>query len=73
MLDWHYTGNRLHPTQKPVPSLKPVIDAFTKPGDIVLDPFCGTGSTLLAAEILGRRYIGIDVMRGVLQNRRQRL
>jgi adenine-specific DNA-methyltransferase len=32
VLEWHYTGNRLHPTQKPVRSLKPVIDAFTKPG-----------------------------------------
>src|SRR2546428_3500121 len=38
VLPWHYTGNRLHPTQKPVPSLKPVIEAFTSRGDIVLDP-----------------------------------
>lgn len=52
VLDWHNTGNRFHPTQKPVPSLRPVIEAFTKPGDIVLDPFCGSGSTLLAAKIL---------------------
>ena len=61
VLDWQYTGNRLHPTQKPVRSLKPVIEAFTMPGDIVLDPFCGSGSTLLAAKILGRRYIGIEI------------
>jgi len=58
---WHYTGNRLHPTQKPVPSLKPLIETFTRPGDIVLDPFCGSGSTLLAAKILGRRYIGVEL------------
>jgi len=61
VLKWRYTGNRLHPTQKPVPSLKPVIEAFTRPGEIVLDPFCGSGSTLLAAKILGRRYVGIEV------------
>ena len=61
VLDWRYTGNRLHPTQKPVPSLKPVIEAFTRRGEIVLDPFCGSGSTLLAAKILQRRYIGIEI------------
>ena len=61
VLKWNYTGNRLHPTQKPVPSLKPVIEALTQRGDLVLDPFCGSGSTLLAAKILGRRYIGIEL------------
>jgi adenine-specific DNA-methyltransferase len=73
VLAWHYTGNRLHPTQKSVPSLKPVIEAFTRPGDIVLDPFCGSGSTLLAAEILGRRYIGIDVSEEYCKVAEQRL
>jgi site-specific DNA-methyltransferase (adenine-specific) len=58
VIDWHYTGNKLHPTQKPVRSLRPLIAAFTEPGDIVLDPFCGSGSTLIAAKSLDRRFIG---------------
>ena len=59
--DWQYTGNRLHPTQKPVRALLPVVRAFSKPGEVVLDPFCGSGSVLLAAKLLGRRYIGIEL------------
>jgi adenine-specific DNA-methyltransferase len=61
VLDMPYSGNKLHPTQKPVPALKPLIDSFTKSGDLVFDPFCGSGSTLLAAKILKRRYLGIEL------------
>jgi DNA modification methylase len=56
-----YSGNKLHPTQKPTPALKPLIESFTRKGDLVLDPFCGSGSTLLAAKILKRRYLGIEL------------
>jgi site-specific DNA-methyltransferase (adenine-specific) len=73
VLDWQYTGNRLHPTQKPVRSLKPVIEAFTREGQVVLDPFCGSGSTLLAAKILGRRYIGIELDAEYARAARERL
>ena len=61
VLDWQYSGNRLHPTQKPVQPLKTLIGAFTKPGDVVLDPFCGSGSTVVAAQELGRKFIGIEL------------
>lgn len=61
VLDWEYTGNKLHPTQKPVSILKPLIKAFSKPGDTVLDPFAGSGSTLVAAAALARHGVGIDL------------
>ena len=63
VLDWQYTGNRLHPTQKPVGSLKPLIEAFCPAGGMVLDPFCGSGSTLVAARETGRFFTGIELDR----------
>ncbi len=50
-----------YPTQKPVALLERIISASSNPGDLVLDPFCGCGTTVHAAEKLGRRWIGIDV------------
>jgi site-specific DNA-methyltransferase (adenine-specific) len=60
VLDWAYTGNRLHPTQKPVSGLVPLIRAYSKPGDLVADPFAGSGSTGVAARNCGRRYLLIE-------------
>lgn len=50
-----------YPTQKPLVLLEKIIKASSNKGDIVLDPFCGCGTTLVAAQKLGRRWIGIDV------------
>src|SRR5438132_4002939 len=50
-----------YPTQKPLALLERIITLATNPGDTVLDPFCGCGTTIHAAQKLGRRWIGIDV------------
>lgn len=50
-----------YPTQKPLALLERIIQASSNPGDVVLDPFCGCGTTVAAAQKLGRRWIGIDV------------
>jgi site-specific DNA-methyltransferase (adenine-specific) len=61
VIDWSYTGNRLHPTQKPIKVLRPLIEAFCPGGGLVLDPFCGSGSTLIAAHDAERSAIGIEL------------
>ena len=53
-------GKRLHPTQKPEELLERVISISTKPGDIILDPMAGTGTTGVVARRLGRRFILIE-------------
>src|SRR5437868_12139112 len=53
-------GKQAHPTQKPEALLHRVLLASTRPGDIVLDPFFGTGTTGAMAKRLGRRFIGIE-------------
>ncbi|MBK7612429.1 MAG: restriction endonuclease [Dermatophilaceae bacterium] len=50
-----------YPTQKPISLLERIINASSNPDDVVLDPFCGCGTTVDAAQKLGRRWIGIDV------------
>lgn len=61
VLPWSYSGNKLHPTQKPLTALEPLIEAFSAPGDVVLDPFMGSGSTGEAAVRHGRNFLGIEI------------
>lgn len=61
VIDFKYTANRYHPTQKPVSALRPLVEAFCPTAGVVLDPFCGSGSTLVAANDLGRHFIGIEL------------
>lgn len=57
---WSMPENTAHPTQKPEKLLAKLILASSKPGDTVLDPFLGSGSTSVTAKKLGRHYIGIE-------------
>ena len=50
-----------HPTEKPLPLMERIIKASSKPGDLILDPFCGCGPFLEAGALLGRKIVGIDV------------
>lgn len=63
VIDWiDYTGNKLHPTQKPLSILMPIIQSFSAVNSLVLDPFAGSGSTLAAAVLTGRRALGIELV-----------
>jgi modification methylase len=67
------TGGKAHPTQKPEALLHRVILASTEPGQIVLDPFLGSGTTAAVAKRLGRRWIGIEREESYLKIARRRL
>ena len=65
--------HRKHPTQKPVALMESLIKLTTQEGQIVLDPFCGSGSTLVAAKKLKRNYIGIEFSEEFCNIARERL
>ncbi|PKN82046.1 MAG: site-specific DNA-methyltransferase [Chloroflexi bacterium HGW-Chloroflexi-9] len=59
-LDAHSTERTGYDTQKPLALMKRIIGVSSNPGDLILDPFCGTGTTMVAAEELNRQWIGVD-------------
>jgi site-specific DNA-methyltransferase (adenine-specific) len=68
--NWEKDGKeipKIHPSQKPVAVLKKLIEIFTDPGDVVIDPCCGSGSTLRAAAELGRSAYGFEIDRNFFQ------
>jgi DNA modification methylase len=73
VMEMPYSGNKLHPTQKPIPALVPLIRSFTLQGETVLDPFAGSGSTCAAALLTGRKYIGIEMDAAYFQHASDRL
>jgi site-specific DNA-methyltransferase (adenine-specific) len=64
---------RHHPTQKPIEVMKWIVEKYTKEGDLILDPFAGSGTTCAAAELMGRRYIGIEISEEYCEIARKRV
>jgi site-specific DNA-methyltransferase (adenine-specific) len=73
VIEWEYVGNQLHPTQKPVSALRPLVEAYSAPGDLILDPFAGSGTTGVAALQTGRRFILIEKIAEYVFAARKRL
>ncbi len=73
VMDMPYSGNKLHPTQKPIPALVPLIRSFTLQGETILDPFAGSGSTCASAALPGRKYIGMEIDNAYFKHAIQRL
>ena len=74
--EWRRDGReypKIHPSQKPVSVLKRLIGIFTDPGDVVIDPCAGSGSTLRAAREMGRDAYGFEVSRDFYQKAKQEM
>lgn len=68
-----HNGNRVHPTQKPMDLFLEIIDCHSRPGDMVVDPFLGSGTTAVAALQKGRQFAGCDVDAKYLKAARMRV
>ena len=69
-MDWPRDNEteKIHPTQKPVKLLERLIEIFTDPGDVVIDPVAGSGSTLIAADNLGRKSFGFEIKKNFFKD-----
>ena len=54
-------AQQLHPNQKPLPAISRLVATFSQENGVIIDPFCGSGTTLVAARNLGRRAVGIEI------------
>ena len=70
---WQEHSGIDHPSPKPVELYKWIVNWASKPNDLILDPFCGSGTTCVAAKKLGRRFIGIDISEDYCEIARQHL
>ena len=64
---------RVHPTQKPVAVMAWILQRYTAESDVIFDPFCGSGSTLIAAKKLGRHFLGFEISPEYCEIARERL
>lgn len=73
--NWEVDNNypKLHPTQKPIPVLKRLINIFTDPGDVVIDPVAGSGTTLRAASELGRHAYGFEIKKDFYNQAKEKM
>ena len=74
-IDWKRDNitPKIHPTQKPVPLLESLIRIFTDPGDVVIDPCAGSGTTLLAAANLDRRAYGFEIKKDFCKEAKRKI
>ncbi len=61
VVQWQRVRGAQHPNQKPLETIAKLIEVYTLPGECIVDPFAGSGTTLVAAQMLGRRAIGVEV------------
>ncbi len=76
VMDWEddrdiINYKKIHPTQKPIRLLEKLIRIFTDPGDVVIDPVAGSGTTLIAAENLGRKAYGFEIKKNFFREANQ--
>jgi len=70
VMDWEKDGEteKIHPTQKPIKVLERLITIFTDPGEVVIDPVAGSGTTLIAANNLGRKAYGFEIKKNFFKD-----